>query len=181
MFTKKMIAVAAALVVAQSAFADDKLIDSVSLDVGAGEHVQMVRFNAAKDWDTKWFQSNGTHLSGYWEASTGIWRENRYMNQVGQERKLWDIGFTPVFRFQNDNKKGMYYEGGIGVHMLSKLYNNSDNRLGTHFQFGDHIATGYVFDNNWEVALKLQHFSNGGYKKPNSGVNFVELKAAYHF
>jgi hypothetical protein len=72
MFTKKMIAVAAALVVAQSAFADDKLVDSVSVDVAAGENVQMIRFNAAKDWDTKWFQSNGTHLSGYWELSTGV-------------------------------------------------------------------------------------------------------------
>ena len=181
MFTKKMIAAAAALLATQVAFADDKLVDSVSVDVGAGENVQMVRFNAAKDWDTKWFQSNGTHLSGYWEASTGIWRENRYMNQVGVEHKLWDIGFTPVFRFQNDNKKGLYYEGGIGVHLLSKLYNNSDNRLSTHFQFGDHIAMGYVFDNKWEAAVKLQHFSNGGYKKPNSGVNFVELKVAYHF
>lgn len=181
MFTKKLIAAAAALIAAQGAFADDKLIDSVSVDVGAGEHVQMVRFNAAKDWDNKWFQSNGTHLGGYWELSTGIWQENRYKNVVGAEQKLWDIGFTPVFRFQNDNKKGMYYEGGIGVHMLSKLYNNSDNRLSTHFQFGDHIAAGYVFDNNWEVAVKLQHFSNGGYKKPNSGVNFLELKAAYHF
>ena len=181
MFTKKMIAAAAALLATQVAFADDKLIDSVSVDVGAGENVQMIRLNATKDWDARWFQSNGTHLSGYWEASTGVWRENRYMNREGDEHKLWDIGFTPVFRFENDNKKGIYYEGGIGVHMLSKLYNNSDNRLSTHFQFGDHIAMGYVFDNKWEAAVKLQHFSNGGYKKPNSGVNFVELKAAYHF
>jgi len=67
------------------------------------------------------------------------------------------------------------------VHMLSKLYNNSDNRLGTHFQFGDHIGMGYVFDNKWEAGVKLQHFSNGGYKKPNSGVNYLELKVAYHF
>ena len=181
MFTKKMIAAAAALLASQVAFADDKLVDSVSVDVGSGEFVQMVRLSAAKDWDKRWFQSNGTHLSGYWEASTGIWRENRHLNQVGLERKLWDIGFTPVFRFENDNKKGIYYEGGIGVHMLSKLYNNSDNRLSTHFQFGDHIAMGYVFDNKWEAAVKLQHFSNGGYKKPNSGVNFLELKVAYHF
>jgi hypothetical protein len=181
MFTKKMIAAAAALLATQIAFADDKLIDSVSVDVGAGENVQMIRLNATKDWDARWFQSNGTHLSGYWEASTGVWRENRYMNREGDEHKLWDIGFTPVFRFENDNKKGIYYEGGIGVHMLSKLYNNSDNRLSTHFQFGDHIAMGYVFDNKWEAAVKLQHFSNGGYKKPNSGVNFLELKVAYHF
>ena len=181
MFTKKMIAVAAALVVAQSAFADDKLVDSVSVDVGAGENVQMIRFNAAKDWDVKWFQSNGTNLSGYWEASAGYWKEKQYRNIPGNKENLFDVGFTPVFRFQNDNKKGMYYEAGIGVHLFSELYNNDDNRLSTAFQFGDHIGMGYVLQNNWEIGLKLQHFSNGGIKKPNSGVNFVELKAAYHF
>ena len=48
MFTKKMIAAAAALLATQVAFADDKLIDSVSVDVGAGENVQMIRLNATK-------------------------------------------------------------------------------------------------------------------------------------
>jgi lipid A 3-O-deacylase len=181
MFAKKMMALAAALVVAQTAFADDKLVDSVSVDAATGSKIRMVRLSAANDWDARWFQSNGTHLSGYWEASIGGWRGTQYRNQPGVDQKLWDIGFTPVFRFENDSKKGIYYEGGIGVHMLSKLYNNDDNRLSTHFQFGDHIGVGYVLDNNWEVAAKVQHFSNGGYKKPNSGVNFFELKAAYHF
>ena len=181
MFAKTMMAAAAALMVSQAAMAQDKLIDSVSLDYGTASKTRMVRLSAAKDWDTKWFQSNGTHLSGYWEASAGYWKEKQHNNIPGQERNLWDIGFTPVFRFQNDNKKGIYYEAGVGVHLLSELYNNDDNRLSTAFQFGDHIGVGYVFQNNWEVALKLQHFSNGSIKKPNSGANFVEMKVAYHF
>lgn len=178
---KKLMAAAVAMLLAQGAMAQDKLVDSVSVDYGSSSKNRMVRFSAAKDWDVKWFQSNGTNLSGYWEASAGFWRERQYQNVPGAKESLWDLGFTPVFRFQNDSKKGIYYEAGIGVHGLSKLYNNDDNRLSTHFQFGDHIGVGYVFQNNWEVAAKLQHFSNGGYKKPNSGVNFVEMKVAYHF
>jgi hypothetical protein len=38
-----------------------------------------------------------------------------------------------------------------------------------------------VFDNKWEVSAKIQHFSNGGIKEPNSGVNYGVVKAAYHF
>ncbi|MYM29627.1 Lipid A 3-O-deacylase (PagL) [Duganella sacchari] len=181
MFAKTMMAVAAALVVAQSAYADDKLIDSVSIDYGTAAKVRMERLSVAKDWNVQWFQSNGTHLSGYWEASVGFWQQKQYMNISGNDKNLWDIGFTPVFRFQNDNKKGMYYEGGIGVHRLSDLYNNDTYRLSTLFQFGDHIGVGYVFDNKWEVGAKVQHFSNGGYKKPNTGINYIEVKAAYHF
>ena len=182
MFTKKMIAAAAALLATQGAFAaNDQLIDSVSVDYGSAAKVQMVRIGAQKDWDVRWFQSNGTHLSGYWDASAGFWHQKQYKNISGADKNLWDVGFTPVFRFENDNKKGMYYEGGIGAHWLSDLYNNDTYRLSTHFQFGDHIGLGYVFDNKWELGAKIQHFSNGGYKKPNTGVNYLEVKAAYHF
>jgi hypothetical protein len=181
MFTKKMIVAAAALAISQMALADDKLIDSVAVDYGTSAKVRMERLSVAKDWDVQWFQSNGTHLSGYWEASVGFWQQKQYMNISGNDKNLWDIGFTPVFRFQNDNKKGMYYEGGIGVHRLSDLYNNDTYRLSTLFQFGDHIGVGYVFDNKWEIGAKIQHFSNGGYKKPNTGINYFEVKAAYHF
>lgn len=178
----KFLAATAALVMAQSSFAaDNKLIDSAALEYAHGDKVQMVRVGLQSDWNTRWFQSNGMHLSGYWEASFGAWRGTQYQNVPGAKQNLTDIGFTPVFRFERDDKKGIYYEGGIGVHRLSDLYNNADNRLSTRFQFGDHLGIGYVFDNKWEVAAKIQHFSNGGYKKPNSGVNFLVVKAGYHF
>jgi lipid A 3-O-deacylase len=185
MFSKntliKSVAAAIAILAAQSSFADDKLIDSMSLDVASGTRTQMVRLGVQQDWSARWFQSNGTHLSGYWDASVGVWRANHYQNIDGQTQHLWDIGLDPVFRWENDNKKGIYYEGGIGAHVLSKLYDNDTYRLSTAFQFGDHIGIGYIFDNKWEVAAKIQHFSNGGIKEPNTGVNFFVLKAAYHF
>jgi hypothetical protein len=185
MFSKKLlscIAAAAAMMVAQSSFADDfKLVDSASLDAATGTRTQMVRFGAQKDWNVNWLSYSGSHLSGYWDASIGVWRANHFQNVDGATQRLWDIGIDPVFRWEHDSKKGIYYEGGIGFHRLSKLYDNDTYRLSTHFQFGDHIGIGYVFNNNWEIGAKVQHFSNGGYKKPNTGVNFLDIKTSYHF
>ncbi|HAT30044.1 MAG TPA: hypothetical protein DCW29_04090 [Janthinobacterium sp.] len=178
---KSLVAVAT-LMAMQSGFAsDNQLITSAYGEFASGTRTQMVRGGVTSDWSQRWFQSNGTHLSGYWDASFGLWRANHYQNVAGATQNLYDIGFTPVFRFERDNKKGFYGEGGIGVHRLSKLYDNDDYRLSTHFQFGDHIGVGYVFDNKWELGMKIQHFSNGGYKKPNTGVNFINMKASYHF
>jgi lipid A 3-O-deacylase len=178
----KPLVVAAIAFASQSGYAaDNQLIDGVYGEFATGTRTQMVRGGVTSDWSSRWFQSNGTHLSGYWDASAGAWRGNRFQNVPGATQKLFDIGFTPVFRFQRDDKKGFYAEAGIGIHYLSKLYDNNNNRLSTNFQFGDHIGVGYVFDNKWELGMKIQHFSNGGFKKPNSGVNFVNIKASYHF
>lgn len=185
MFTKHLIGRALlplgiALACAPS-FASDALADSAALEFGIGNRVQMVRISAQKQWDKAWFESNGTHLSGYWDANLAQWRTNAYRNVLGQHENLTVINLTPVFRFEASNKRGFYGEGGIGVSLFSKLYDNADFRLSTHFQFGDHIGAGYVFDNQWEIGAKIQHYSNGGYKKPNTGVNFLVVKLARPF
>jgi lipid A 3-O-deacylase len=161
-----------------SAFA----VDSFSLEAAAGKHhTQLVRAAAQWNWDKKWFDSNGTHLSGYWDASVAVWRGNRHRGVEGDKQHIVDIGFTPVFRFERSSKKGLYAEAGIGLHLFSELYDNDGRRLSTAFQFGDHIGAGYVFDNGLDLGLRLQHFSNGGIKKPNGGVDFAVLRVAYAF
>ncbi|MFL6707469.1 MAG: acyloxyacyl hydrolase [Massilia sp.] len=165
----------------QSVFAADTLADSAALEVGAGSKVQMIRLSAQKNWDRAWFESNGTHLSGYWDANIAQWRGNAYRGVPGDHENITVINLTPVFRFEASDKKGWYGEGGIGVSLFSKLYNNDDNRLSTAFQFGDHLGAGYVFANKWEIGAKIQHYSNGGFKKPNSGVNWFVLKVARPF
>jgi len=178
---KKLIAFAAVGIAAQSAFAFD--VNSAYAEYASASRVRMVRLGATQDFkpEWSWFNSNGTHLTGYWDASVGYWQERQWNNIPGDKKSLGDIGITPVFRFENTNKKGFYVEGGIGAHLLTKTYNNNDDHLSTAFQFGDHIGVGYVFDNRWEVALKAQHFSNGGIKSPNSGVNFFVMKVAYRY
>ncbi len=155
--------------------------DGFSTEVGTGTKTQMLRLGLQYNWEQQFFKSNGTHLGGYFDLTVATWRGNAFMGVKGARQTLTDIGFTPVFRFQNDNKLGWYGEGAIGVNYLSDLYNNDGNQLSTRFQFGDHVGVGYVFDNKLDIGLKIQHYSNGGYKKPNTGVNFVVLKAGIAF
>ncbi len=179
--TSLLLTLAATATLAGPACAADKLIDHASLEIGGGAKVQMVRLGLQSDWDRRWFQSNGWHLGGYWDASLAQWRGNAYRDVDGQHQNITNIGFTPVFRYQRDDLRGWYAEGGIGVNLMSELYNNDSNRLSTAFQFGDHVGAGYVFANRWEAGIKIQHFSNGGFKKPNSGVNFLVLKMSRSF
>lgn len=156
-------------------------VDTASVEAGSGAKVQMVRFGVQKEWKNKYFQSNGSHVAAYWDFSIAQWRGTAHNNINGQHQHITDIGVTPTFRLRNDSLKGWYAEAGIGYHLLSELYNNDSNRLSTAFQFGDHLGAGYVFDSGWELGMKIQHFSNGGIKKPNSGVNFFMLKLARPF
>ena len=183
MFLKKIKPVLAlcALLALQPVFAAEYGVDSAAVEVGTGAKVQMIRFSAQKYWERSWFESNGTHLSGYWDANLAQWRGNSYRNVPGVHENITVIGLTPVFRFERSDKRGFYGEAGIGVSLFSKLYNNDDNRLSTAFQFADHIGAGYVFDNQWEVGAKIQHYSNGAIKHPNSGVNWLVVKVARHF
>lgn len=156
-------------------------IDSASLEFGTGNRTKMAAIGLQWKWEKRWWQSNGTHLGGYWNLALMDWRGERHRNIEGDTQNLIGIGITPVFRFQSDSQKGLYAEAGIGANYLSGAYDNNNRQLSTNFQFGDHLAIGYVFQNNLDIGLKFQHFSNGGIKEPNDGVNFVQIRARYSF
>ncbi len=156
-------------------------MDNASFEVGTGARVRMVRLGVQSDFERKWFVSNGRHLGGYWDATIAQWRGSAYQNVHGQHQNISNIGIKPVFRYQRDDGLGWYVEGGIGANLLSKRYDNDGHELSTLFQFSDHLGAGYVFQNRWQAALKIEHFSNGGIKKPNGGVNFLILKLARPF
>jgi hypothetical protein len=177
----KAVAVIAAFFVTQSSVAQDTLFDSASFEFGTGSKIRMARVGVQSDWDKRWLASNGRHLSGYWDATLAYWRGTMRNGVPGARQHIGVIGLTPVFRYQRDDKLGWYVEGGIGAHLMSETYNNNNDRLSTAFQFGDHIGIGYVTPNKWDLAVKVQHFSNGSIKKPNSGVDFLVVKASRRF
>lgn len=174
-------AAAASVCLAHHALAADAYVSGVSLEVGSGEKVHLLRFGTQADWHKRWFEGNGRHLTGYWDFSLAQWRGTAYEGVAGQHRNITSVGITPVLRYQADNGKGWYVEGGIGANLLSHVYNNGGKQLSTAFEFGDHVGAGYIFDNKWDLGLKLQHFSNASIKEPNDGVNFVVLRLARRF
>jgi hypothetical protein len=176
----KIAAALAALTMSQASSAQSWL-DSASLELGAGDQVQMLRFGVQKDWNAHWLASNGRHLGGYWDANIAYWRGTDFKHMSDHNQNLAVIGITPVFRYQNDNKLGWYGEAGIGASLFSELYDNAGNHLSTAFEFADHVGVGYVLDNKWDVSARIQHYSNGGIKHPNSGVNWLVLRVARPF
>lgn len=175
------LAAVAALCAAQAGIAADGVFDSMSVEAGGGEHVQVLRLAAQKDWNKEWLATSSYHLSGYWDANIAYWRGNRWDNIPDNRKNLAVIGITPVFRWEADDKLGFYADAGIGASLFSSVYRNTHRQLSTAYEFADHVGAGYVFDKNWEIGARLQHYSNGGIKHPNGGVNLFVVKAAYHF
>ncbi|MBC3885541.1 acyloxyacyl hydrolase [Undibacterium griseum] len=175
---KKTLLIALGVLLTQSSA---HAVDSFSGEFASGNKSQFVRAGVQWNWDKTWFQSNGTHLGGYWDLTLAQWRNNAYQGVSGATQNITDVGITPVFRLQNDSKKGLYGEAAVGAHLFSHIYSNNGRQFSTAFQFGDHIGVGYVFQNGLDLSLKVQHFSNGAIKHPNPGANLAVLKAGFPF
>lgn len=154
-------------------------VDSISAEVASGEEVRLVRAGAQWQWDKQWLQTNSRHVGGYWDLTLAQWQGQRFQDVPGRHQNITAIGLTPVFRWQDNSRRGWYLEGGIGVHYLSELYDNDGDQLSTRWQFGDHVGLGYVFQNKMDLSVKIQHFSNGSFKKPNDGANFAVIRLSY--
>lgn len=71
-----------AAIVSSPATAADTLFDSASLEYGTTSKARLVRLGAQSQWEKRWFVSNGTHVSGYWDLSLAQWRATAH--QIGR-------------------------------------------------------------------------------------------------
>src|SRR5882757_6927133 len=136
---------------------------------------------AGATWDWNWSkQWSAVTATGYFEADVGRW----ITNQGGVRGSAWatQVGITPVLRLQPTGAaRAWFAEIGIGANFILPIFRSEEKRFSTEFNFGDHFAIGRQFgkDNRQELALRLQHFSNGGINEPNPGENFVQLRYSY--
>ena len=157
-------------------------VDGVSVEYGNGDATDMARAGVIWNWDSQWFSEGNWLVAGFWEASLGSWRGH---SAKGNNQTITDIGITPVFRLQQKNPGGFapYAEAAIGFHLITPAFINADRKFGSAFQFGDHIGLGARFGGRqqFDLGYRFQHLSNGGIKKPNQGINFSQIRFAYHF
>lgn len=154
-------------------------IDGASLVLGSGDDVDMARIGLQWNWQKIWLSTGDWYLGGYWDVSLGHWHAH---NPGGGSQSIEDLGVTPVFRMQRNIAAGFapYVEGAIGFHLLSSIYTG---RLGSRFEFGDHVGVGARFGakQEYDFAYLFMHLSNGGIKEPNHGVNLNQIRFAYQF
>lgn len=147
--------------------------------VGLAHEVTAV--SAGAIWDIPW-DALGTRWSTYVEASASRWQSRG--GQPSETGVLTQIAFIPVLRYRFDESRSPWFaEGGIGATVTSSIYRGRDSQFSTSFNFGDHVGLGYSFGGGWknEIALRAEHFSNAGIKRPNPGKSFIELRYVRSF
>ena len=153
--------------------------DGFSMEAGKGERdMFVVRAAVQWDWNRHWFNIKGASLDGYFDLNMAWWHTSDWRGN-NEVKNLGVIGFTPVFRFMKTDKKGPYVEAGVGISFFSTPYNNAGHNMGTSFQFADHVGVGYVFANNLDVGLRLQHYSNLNISRHNDGADLVFARVAW--
>ncbi|WP_310566122.1 acyloxyacyl hydrolase [Hydrogenophaga sp.] len=157
-------------------------VDGVSVEHGNGDLADMVRVGALWNWNKQWSTEGDWLVTGFWEVSLGTWRGN---SAAGNSQTIGEVGITPVFRLQQRNLSGLapYAEGAFSFYLISPTFINANRKFGSSLQFSEHIGFGARFGDHHEFDLgySFQHISNGGIKKPNHGINFREVRFAYHF
>jgi lipid A 3-O-deacylase len=161
-------------------------LDSASFEFGVGnEGTDLWRAGVQRKWQRRWFAERSWTLGAYWDLQVGRWTGRVRAGQSEREQNIWDISLTPVFRLERAQRTGIapYVEGAIGFHALSDLRINQRRLFSTHFQYGDHLGAGLRFgpEYRYDASLRVQHLSNGGLARPNPGINFLQLRLAYHF
>ena len=99
----------------------------------------------------------------YWQA-----------NHDRQPAQVWQLNAIPLFRYWADPSQPVFWEFGIGPTMFSQVH-FSDENISTAYQFGDHLGVGYQTSNGNRWSLRLSHFSNADMKKPNPGLNLLQV------
>jgi len=154
--------------------------DGYTIEAGQGQDsTKLVRLHGKWNWDRKWFDSGNWQVVGYWEAGLGRW-----LGSGTGARDLWDVGLTPVFRLEPKGaKQRMYFEAGVGAHLLSATRINDVREFSSSFQFGSLVGVGRVFGDRgqFDLGFRFQHLSNADLALPNDGINFSQLRFTYNY
>lgn len=157
---------------------------AVTLDAGYGMgHTRLLRFNFSLGDDSRRIPANyGWSWHQSWEGNLSYWYLYKFKEG---EKDMFELGLTPNFRLERDRvwEWGRpYLEAGLGVHLISKVHIGHRN-LGSALQFGSHAGLGLRFgcDEQWDVAWRIEHLSNGGLKEPNTGINFTMIRIGYRW
>jgi lipid A 3-O-deacylase len=164
---RKIAAAAAGVALFFLASASCFALDGVALELGRGEEsTNLLRVSLTDSWRKRVPLGDTWRLAGYWELTAGVW-DNR-------DDSTAEVALTPVFRVERGR---FYLEGAIGFHLV-QTHISAERTFSTAFQFGDHLGAGFHFG-RYDLALRVQHLSNGGLRDPNPGINFVLVRLQY--
>jgi lipid A 3-O-deacylase len=124
----------------------------------------------------------GTQVTTYADLFLSQWRAPR-ANRDGHHNYS-QLGVVAGWRFRFDEGASpWFFEAGLGGTSMNDRYESPDRSFSTRFQFTEQLGVGRNFGTRGEheLSLRIQHFSNGGIRKPNPGENFYKVRYLYRF
>ena len=179
------LALCTALVLACGAVhAQVPFINRIEIAAGTGDHAQFVSLGAGTR--DLWVKPLGrkARLQVYVLGRLGYWTS---LEDHPLQRYLIDASAMPVLRIEqvraNGKSPALYFELGVGFHLLSHTRLNSDRIFSTLFQFGEFIGPGILFGDRgqYQLGLRVEHISNAGIQNPNDGLTYGSAVFQYRF
>lgn len=171
------VAIAGAImaVVVSNVCAAETLGGGISVRAGVGEHYQ--RIELAWESPSLWnYQFSGGYgrLDLVGELGVAHWKANGSRSPSN----AWQFSAIPFLRWTLNER--YYIEAGVGPTVFTKT-RFADKDISTAFQFGDHIGVGAYLSDTSRLGLRFSHFSNASIKKPNPGLNILQLTYTYQY
>jgi lipid A 3-O-deacylase len=157
-------------------------VDSISLDAGMGNHVDVVGISAGSAEWKRWSLANDRSLSLYGKAGLALWAGR---DEDPQIKHVVDVSAYPVLRFETGtaSQYSPYIEASVGVNLLSHTHINHERDFSTAFQFGEFLGAGVSLGEKrqYDLGLRIQHVSNANIKLPNAGLTLGSVVLGYRF
>lgn len=148
---------------------------AVSVRLGGGNHHQRgeLAWESPSLWSHR-FAGNGSRLDLVGEIGAAYW----HATGSSSPSSLWQLSAIPMLRWTFANS--VYLEAGVGPTLIHRT-RFGGKRLSTAFQFGDHIGVGTYLSSTSRIGVRYSHFSNADIKRPNPGLNLVQLVYTYQY
>lgn len=152
---------------------------AIAAGAGSDEHVNKAGLIVGWSPEAPLWQGERWRLRLRHEGELAAWH-------VPRRRDLLEVGYSPVFRLERPLTGAgstVFLEGAIGVRLISHTRLSDERNMSTAFQFSDMLGAGWQFgpQGRSTLGLRVQHLSNAGIKRPNPGINFVQVYWRWKF
>lgn len=88
------------------------------------------------------------------------------------------LSAVPMFRLEMPSR--WFVEAGVGIsYFTSTGFATKD--ITSHFHFADHLGVGWHFAERQSLGVRVSHFSNLGLKRPNPGIDALQVSYTHRF
>ena len=155
--------------------------DAVTVMGAIGEH-DAVMAGAGLRWDWDFHRlRRKSELTAHTELILNEWRAE--LHDHSGKRNYTQFVVLPSLRMRLDRGASPWFlEFGIGLSWMNRKMEMPGKEFSTQWNFYNVLGLGYTLGGPLgahELDLRLVHFSNAGFRNPNPGLNFLQLRYSH--